>query len=354
MGFSLPTALVPGVPPAEQKELCRLLIDRLQVRRVQPDSTPGRNVVHFRMKLHLPRLVEGMEERVVGTSRPKRSALSIPARSVNFEAQVDFTNAARGEVEILAPFRQVVRVARISRMPAPKPARINVERARHPIHDVLAWQTKLDKGEIQNRAALARKLGVTRAAVTQALKLTQLVPEIKEYLAGLKTAAEMRHFSLRRLGKWPPCRAPAKGAHSLDCARALVRGDQTREVLAFHQEWEYVMCFEINASTSMSHCFHQVIDARLLGLVKAAIRKIDANPALRRRMEKNLERWSDVRLREEWRELLRQPWPDLRQQLLADTEAGAALRQDAPLGGILTAAERARIMREFAHDASAA
>lgn len=104
----------------------------------------------------------------------------------------------------------------------------------------------------------------------------------------------------------------------------------------------------------MPHSFHQHIDARLLRLVEASIRKLDANPALRARMRRNIMRWTDARLREQWDGLLRQPWPDLRRQLLARTEAGDALRQNAPLGGILGAAERAHIMREFAHDASAA
>lgn len=78
----------------------------------------------------------------------------------------------------------------------------------------------------------------------------------------------------------------------------------------------------------MSPSSHQVIDARLLSLARAVIRKIDANPALRLRMADNVDRWSDAKLRKKWHELLRQPWPELRRQLLADTEAGAALRQD--------------------------
>jgi len=104
----------------------------------------------------------------------------------------------------------------------------------------------------------------------------------------------------------------------------------------------------------VNSCYHQVIDARLLRLVTAAVHKIDAKPDLRRRMMENVARWTDIRLRTEWRKLLRQPWPKLRQQLLSESEAGAALRQNAPLGGILTPEERRRIMREFAHDAPAA
>ncbi len=98
---------------------------------------------------------------------------------------------------------------------------------------------------------------------------------------------------------------------------------------------------------------HKMIDARLLRLTEAAVKRLDAEPALRARMAESVARWPNPRLREQWQRRLAWPWPVLRVQLLADTEAGAALRQDAPLGGILPAAERARIMREFAHDAAA-
>jgi hypothetical protein len=101
----------------------------------------------------------------------------------------------------------------------------------------------------------------------------------------------------------------------------------------------------------MTPCSHQTIDARLLRLVEASVRKIDADPALTGRLAENVTRWPNSRLRAQWQQRLAQPWADLRAQLLAETEQGTALRQDAPLGGILSPAERTRIMREFSHDA---
>jgi len=98
-------------------------------------------------------------------------------------------------------------------------------------------------------------------------------------------------------------------------------------------------------------CSHQTIDARLLRLVEASVEKIDADPALIRRLTENVSRWSNLRLRAQWQNRLQQPWPELRALLLADTDEGAALRQDAPLGGILPPAERVQIMRSFSHDA---
>ena len=108
----------------------------------------------------------------------------------------------------------------------------------------------------------------------------------------------------------------------------------------------------VGANTpTVTPCYHQTIDARLLRLVEASVKKIDADPALARRLAENVARWPNPRLQAQWQRRLQKPWADLRTQLLADTEQGAALRQDAPLGGILSPAERTRIMREFSHDA---
>jgi hypothetical protein len=98
-------------------------------------------------------------------------------------------------------------------------------------------------------------------------------------------------------------------------------------------------------------CYHQTIDARLRRLVEVSVQKIDADPALVAQLAQNVARWPNPRLQAQWQRRLRQPWPALRAELLAETEQGAALRQDAPLSGILSGAERTRIMREFAHDA---
>ena len=104
----------------------------------------------------------------------------------------------------------------------------------------------------------------------------------------------------------------------------------------------------------MASCYHKAIDARLLELTKASVQKIDANPALRDRLHDNVARWTNARLRTEWQRRLQLPWNELRLQLLADSDDGNALRQNAPLAGILSSAERTRIMREFSRDAHAA
>ena len=104
----------------------------------------------------------------------------------------------------------------------------------------------------------------------------------------------------------------------------------------------------------MPECHHKLIDARLLRLTEATVLVLNSQPALRERMCSNVARWTNPRLREKWNRLLDLPWPVLRLRLVDKSVTGAALRQDAPLGGILAATERSRIMREFAHDARAA
>lgn len=99
---------------------------------------------------------------------------------------------------------------------------------------------------------------------------------------------------------------------------------------------------------------HRTIDARLLRLTQAVVGHIDRDASLRQRMVENVSRWTDEARRKRWEKLLRLPWPDLRALLLAENEHSAALRQDAPLGGMLPPAERARIMRELADDSRAA
>jgi hypothetical protein len=56
---------------------------------------------------------------------------------------------------------------------------------RNPIAVAQEWQRMLGAGECASRADLARKLGMTRARVTQVLGLLDLAPEVVEALAAL-------------------------------------------------------------------------------------------------------------------------------------------------------------------------
>jgi hypothetical protein len=99
---------------------------------------------------------------------------------------------------------------------------------------------------------------------------------------------------------------------------------------------------------------HRTIDARLLRLTQAVVDCIEQDASLRQHLAENVSRWTDEALRMQWEKLLLLSWHDLKALLLVETDEGAALRQNAPLGGILSPAARARIMREFADDSRAA
>jgi hypothetical protein len=117
-------------------------------------------------------------------------------RGVNFEAQMDFGRAANGEVTILTPFDHMVRVGtRIRRpvQPAEPPAQHSVVRAER-------WKAMLASGEVQNRVALAKRFGLTPGAVTRILKLADLLPEIRAYLAALSSKQAIRHFGIKEVG----------------------------------------------------------------------------------------------------------------------------------------------------------
>jgi DNA invertase Pin-like site-specific DNA recombinase len=186
-----------NLPPAEQKELVRLFVERVDVRRPVgklPKATTAvvaPRILEIGVKLHLPELVRSVAEAKAGT----QTTSHIAARGLRFEAQVDFSNAKFGEISLVAPFQRAVRVeARVRTVPVSKPPIV------HPIVRAMEWQQLLAEGVVPHRLALAQKMGCTPGAVTKVLRLTKLVPEIQQHLIRLKTRAELWHFSLTRMG----------------------------------------------------------------------------------------------------------------------------------------------------------
>lgn len=193
--------LLPSLSPDERKELMRLFVERVEVRRLQSrriptaqggTGQPGERLMEIRIKLHLAELVRGLEARA-GVNRP---AVNLRLRGLNLDAKVDFTNAQRGEVTITAPFRQTLRLdarVRVVRPSAPK--------VEHPILRAQKWHQMLEDGRVLNRFALAKRVEVDPAMVTRTLKLMQLAPEIQEYLATLRTPSALWYFNIKALGK---------------------------------------------------------------------------------------------------------------------------------------------------------
>jgi hypothetical protein len=99
---------------------------------------------------------------------------------------------------------------------------------------------------------------------------------------------------------------------------------------------------------------HESIDKRSLALARAVAAKIDADP--RRcglaHARKVCSRWlkkDPLPALEEWRNLLKKNWKEVRPVLLDDSEHGRRLRQSDPFCGILTPRERWTIYRRFRH-----
>ncbi len=186
------------IPMSEQKKLCRLFIEKIEMNPVKGKAGRGKRLLEFRMKIHLPRLVSGLELPTNGPEKPRESVGLLPSRGANFRIVADFTQASEGQITINSPFVQTLAIGgRVSKLSQdePNPAK----RTRHPIHDAIKWQKSLDAGQIESRAALARKLGMTRSSVTINLHMITLIPEIKEFLLALRKAEQIREFSLRKM-----------------------------------------------------------------------------------------------------------------------------------------------------------
>lgn len=194
--------VLPTLPPKEQKDLVRLFIERVEVRRYtgavrsrkeQEEVQSTARTMEIRIKLHLPELVRSMEQRAHGETQTQRRSISI--RGLTLDARVDFSNAQRGEITVVAPFRQVLRIQeRVRTVPKPKPI------PEHPIIRAQKWHQMLQSGEVATRSALAKRMKLTPGAITRILKLIELEPSIQAYLAELKTPTAILHFGYHPLG----------------------------------------------------------------------------------------------------------------------------------------------------------
>jgi predicted XRE-type DNA-binding protein len=89
--------------------------------------------------------------------------------------------------------------------PVRRPARVAIMLAlAHKI------QQAIDRGVVQDRAEVARRLGITRARVTQLLDLTLLAPLVQEQILlaasvdGLEPVSERAVRAATRTGSWRP------------------------------------------------------------------------------------------------------------------------------------------------------
>lgn len=194
--------LLSKLSPAEQKELVRHFIERIDVQRVLdlprkrsallPGDDVGDRLMRIRIKLHDAELAESIGN---GASLGNSPSAMPHIRGLRFEAQVDFKHSNRGEVTLVTPFRQTIRLEhRVRTVPAAQPA------IEHPIQKALRWHRLLESGAVSTRMALAKREGLTPGAITRIMLLLDLAPEIQQHLASLTTPGAIWHFGYRPMG----------------------------------------------------------------------------------------------------------------------------------------------------------
>jgi len=185
---------LPRLDPADQKELAGLIVQRIDVRALRStEDGMAHRPLQFEIKLSLPKLVEGMEERVV-VDAPDRPRLPPRQRTLAFsiKAAVGSQGAGAGSV-ILTPFEH-----RVLSSPAKRIATA-VETIRHCIHRAVTWQRELQRDPTLEKQAIAAREKIAPGSISHHLKLLNLAPEIQDYLKELKDPDAVRHFSLRKM-----------------------------------------------------------------------------------------------------------------------------------------------------------
>lgn len=209
--------LLPKMAPEEQKQLVALLIERIDVRASrEADHELPQRPLQLQIKLHLPELVEGMEQKVIVgdglrhaiTPRQRSLALTVKARLGN--------QGAFGASVILAPFEHRV----LSVTAKPQPAG---KTAKHPIHRAVAWQQELQRDPSLEKQAIAAREKIAPGSITHHLKLIKLIPEIQAFLRGLTESDAVQYFSLRKMRRMAELPAETQSAHF----RQLKRGFKT-------------------------------------------------------------------------------------------------------------------------------
>jgi DNA-binding XRE family transcriptional regulator len=62
-------------------------------------------------------------------------------------------------------------------------------------------EARLNHGRVNTQAALARKLGISKARLTQIMNLLKLAPEIRSYIKDLDDPELLRYLNEKRLRK---------------------------------------------------------------------------------------------------------------------------------------------------------
>jgi len=186
--------VLPTLSQDEQRNLVTLFIANIELRQAANAEVSSTRNFELRIKLHMSRLIAGMEEKVVVQARPKTRGPLPPVRLLTLDMKCAVAHSnSKSPVMIVAPFRKAVAAA-------DEPETRSVGKSlHHPLLRAIAWQRQLALKPGLTQAMLAKSAGVTAGTLTHHLKLLHLAADIQEFLLNLKTEPELRRFSLNRM-----------------------------------------------------------------------------------------------------------------------------------------------------------
>jgi hypothetical protein len=94
---------------------------------------------------------------------------------------------------------QVVRIIPLTRRNLMQPRGTKIPHVTELLRMAIEWQRQLDAGEVQSRADIARRAGITRARVTQVMSLLRLAPGFQEQILTMSDTIRKSAVTERRL-----------------------------------------------------------------------------------------------------------------------------------------------------------
>ncbi|MHB1013007.1 MAG: hypothetical protein ACYC37_08925 [Desulfobacteria bacterium] len=81
----------------------------------------------------------------------------------------------------------------------PKPTGPKTPRVTELLRKAIEWQRQLNAGEVQNKTEVAQREGITRARVTQVMRLLRLAPEFQKQILSMSDIIRKSAVTERRL-----------------------------------------------------------------------------------------------------------------------------------------------------------
>jgi len=189
-----------GLSRDEQKTLVGLFVERIEVRPSRHDEGASRSAsvrrLELRLKLNLPRLVDGMGEQMMMPESERPTLL--PGMIITAEVALGQQGRANQSL-VLTPFR-CGDERTLSTLPTGQEIGTEaVASIQNPFIRAKRWQRMLSLDPKLSLRGLAEKEGVVAPTIVQHLKLLKLAPEIQTFVAEQSSAKALRFLSLRRL-----------------------------------------------------------------------------------------------------------------------------------------------------------